>query len=357
MYKRRRIKDTLVGVNEYTIQALKASLASELQAYWLYKRSVGFLKGEGAVKLDEFLKTTAWDELFDHADKLQQRLGQLDGPMMGPLDVIEGESPATRFMASSCPLEMSLIGIISEWEACQMYRTFLENIPPEDPTSRTILEGILKDEEAHLKGFTDICDCIALRDFKEAAGPYWIPVGSSHQALIVVAGNEARVVAWINSLDSRVIRYEEPQADCHQLVDQMLMEAVPAATVPASDFTEMVNTATVSGTKAMCEDVCCNTSCDACCVSGTTGAELVFNPTPETVMDSVVRVTKFKTKAKGVKFVMDSMQEREIDGKKVRVQEFQNAEEANKFLEANKGYVPVDQDDQGKVYVALQSQV
>ena len=51
------------------------------------------------------------------------------------------------------------------------------------------------------------------------------------------------------------------------------------------------------------------------------------------------------------------MQDRTINGKSIKVQEFNNAEEANKFLDQNKGYVPVDQDDSGKVYVALESQV
>ena len=50
--------------------------------------------------------------------------------------------------------------------------------------------------------------------------------------------------------------------------------------------------------------------------------------------------------------IEDSLVDRKINGKIVKVKELQNSEEAEKFLKENKGYSAVDEDN-GKIYVAL----
>ena len=206
--------------------------------------------------MDELLRATAFDELFDHGTKLQKRLSELDGCLPPALCEIDETSPATKFSASTCTIETSLSGIISEWEACDMYKKFIASCESlNDPTTKRLFEDILKDEEEHLKSFTDIADQVLLRAFKNTRGPMWIPVGTTHQVLVVLTEAEARVVAWMDSSKGTFIHYETPQEGTADLVDHLISEMAQPAVIPAEDFSEMTNAAISGSVTTSCDDV------------------------------------------------------------------------------------------------------
>lgn len=141
---------------EQIIKLLNDALATELVCILRYKRHYFTAQGinSGAVAA-EFLEHA--NEESAHADKLAERIVQLGGePDFNP-DRLTGKSHAD-YDESSELKDMIRANLVAERVAVETYRQMIQLIGDKDPTTRTLLEEVLRDEEEHADDMKDLLD-------------------------------------------------------------------------------------------------------------------------------------------------------------------------------------------------------
>jgi bacterioferritin len=129
------------------IEVLNASLATEIVCVLRYKRHYFTADGLDAQPVaQEFLQHA--NEEQQHADWIAQRIVQLGGsPNFNP------EGLATRahsqYDEKKSLLEMIREDLIAERIAIETYAEIVRWLGTDDPTTRTLMENILKMEEEH----------------------------------------------------------------------------------------------------------------------------------------------------------------------------------------------------------------
>ena len=138
---------------ESIIKLLNDSLATELVCVLRYKRHHFTAHGLASPAIAaEFLVHA--NEESAHADKLAQRIVQLGGkPNFSPTG-IEERSHA-KYDESSDLQDMLLANLVAERIAVEAYRQMINLIGDKDPTTKRMLEEILKDEEEHADEISD----------------------------------------------------------------------------------------------------------------------------------------------------------------------------------------------------------
>jgi bacterioferritin len=142
-------KDTIVHL-------LNQSLATELVCVLRYKRNYYVASGiKGRYVAAEFAQH-AIEELA-HADQIAERIMQLGGtPDFNPVGLAE-RSHAEYFAGANLN-DMIRENLVAERIAIESYRAFIQYIGNEDPTTRSMLESILKMEEEHADELSDLLD-------------------------------------------------------------------------------------------------------------------------------------------------------------------------------------------------------
>jgi bacterioferritin len=142
-------KDTIVHL-------LNQSLATELVCVLRYKRNYYVASGiKGRYVAAEFAQH-AIEELA-HADQIAERIMQLGGtPDFNPVGLAE-RSHAEYFAGTNLN-DMIRENLVAERIAIESYRAFIQYIGNEDPTTRSMLESILKMEEEHADELSDLLD-------------------------------------------------------------------------------------------------------------------------------------------------------------------------------------------------------
>jgi bacterioferritin len=142
------------GEAETAIRVLDDALATEIVCVLRYKLHHFVAKGIHAGPVaDEFLEHA--NEEQAHADRIAQRIVQLGGtPNMAPDGLLARSH--TEYVATDNLVQMIRENLIAERIAIDTYREIAAYFAPFDPTSRTMIEEILAEEEEHADDLADL---------------------------------------------------------------------------------------------------------------------------------------------------------------------------------------------------------
>ena len=136
------------------VALLNDALATELVCVLRYKRHYFTAQGlsSGSVA-EEFLEHANAEA--GHADKIAERIVQLGGePDFSP-DSLSGRSHAD-YDTSADLKDMVRANLVAERIAVETYRQMIQLIGDKDPTTRRLLEDVLRDEEEHADEMLDL---------------------------------------------------------------------------------------------------------------------------------------------------------------------------------------------------------
>ena len=138
---------------EAIIKLLNGALATELICILRYKRHHFTAHGLASPAIAAELMVHAQEETA-HSDLLAQRIVQLGGePDYSPAG-LEERSHA-QYDDSTDLQEMLKANLVAERIAVEAYRQMINLIGDKDPTTKRMLEEILKDEEEHADEISD----------------------------------------------------------------------------------------------------------------------------------------------------------------------------------------------------------
>jgi len=140
------------------VKHLNESLATELVCVLRYRRHHFMAKGIHSKSVaDEFLAHS--NEEQGHADLIAARIVQLGGaPEFSP-DKLSGLSHADYVECSSLG-EMIKENLVAERIAIDSYRSLIQSLGDNDPTTRRMLESILAVEEEHADELADLLQAV-----------------------------------------------------------------------------------------------------------------------------------------------------------------------------------------------------
>lgn len=122
------------------ISMLNELRSAELAAIQQYMRLHYTVTGPHAREYADFFKQIAIDEM-KHAEMAAERVTMLGGD---PTEV-----PCKKIAKPKTAKSMLKLVLGEEEEAVKMYKAYLKKLPPDDPTTRRLIEDILADEERH----------------------------------------------------------------------------------------------------------------------------------------------------------------------------------------------------------------
>jgi bacterioferritin len=135
------------GDRQTVIKVLNEALATEIVCVLRYKRHYYSAKGiHSAAVAEEFIEHA--EEEQEHADKIAERITQLDGePNFDPAGIL-GRSHS-QYVEGNTLNEMIKEDLIAERIAIESYSEIIRYLGDNDPTSRRVMEEILAKEEEH----------------------------------------------------------------------------------------------------------------------------------------------------------------------------------------------------------------
>lgn len=135
-------------------QLLNDALATELVCILRYKNHHDMAMGLNAEPVAAEFLEHANDEQR-HADMLAKRITQLNGtPNYSPVGLAERSH--THYVECNSLGEMIKENLIAERIAVDIYKEVIQYVGDTDPTTRVMLENILKDEEEHADDLANI---------------------------------------------------------------------------------------------------------------------------------------------------------------------------------------------------------
>jgi bacterioferritin len=142
------------GQLEQTIALLNHAVATEIVCVLRYKYHAVVATGisSEAVKA-EFAQHAEEEE--EHLDLLTERINQLGGkPNMNPNGLLS--RAASQYVEGENLVDMIKENLIAERVAIETYRDMIRHFADKDPTTRTLLERILAQEEEHANDMHDL---------------------------------------------------------------------------------------------------------------------------------------------------------------------------------------------------------
>lgn len=135
------------------IKVLNDALATELVCTLRYRQHSLVVKGINAEPIAQELLVHSNEELA-HADLIARRIVQLGGTPEFDPDKLTRLSHAEY---KTCDTLEAMIreNLVAERIAIESYREMVRYFAPHDPTTRTMLEGILATEEGHAEELAD----------------------------------------------------------------------------------------------------------------------------------------------------------------------------------------------------------
>lgn len=136
------------------IAILNEALATELVCVLRYKFHYFMASGIHSQAVRKEFKEHAIEEQ-EHADLIAERIKQLGGkPEMDP--AIIAKASHSEYKEGTSLSDMLREDLIAERIAIESYRDMIRFFGDKDPTSRTMLEGILATEEEHADELADL---------------------------------------------------------------------------------------------------------------------------------------------------------------------------------------------------------
>jgi bacterioferritin len=142
------------GNVEQTISILNEALATEIVCVLRYMHHYFMATGvHGKSVADEF-KEHADDER-GHADMIAGRIQQLGGkPDFNPRSLLERS--VSQYIEGETLAQMIREDLIAERIVIELYQEMIRHFGNNDPTTRTIIEQILREEEDHANDLADL---------------------------------------------------------------------------------------------------------------------------------------------------------------------------------------------------------
>jgi bacterioferritin len=142
------------GDVETTISLLNDAVATEIVCILRYRYHAVAATGLASDSVKQEFQEHAGDE-EQHLLWLAERINQLGGkPEMNPAGV--SQRSATQFVEGTDLVEMIKENLIAERIAIETYRDMIRYFADKDPTTRTLLEKILAQEEDHANDMHDL---------------------------------------------------------------------------------------------------------------------------------------------------------------------------------------------------------
>ncbi|MGX2038994.1 ferritin-like domain-containing protein [Methylocaldum sp. MU1018] len=139
---------------ETVIRLLNEALATETVCVLRYKRHYFMATGINAQSVaQEFLEHA--NEEQAHADRIAQRIVQLGGePDLAP-DGLSSKSHS-EYVEGESLVDMIKENLVAERIAIDSYREIVEYLGNDDPTTRSLMEEVLADEEEHAEDLVSL---------------------------------------------------------------------------------------------------------------------------------------------------------------------------------------------------------
>jgi bacterioferritin len=156
---RRRIEEGAVtdayrGDKERAITILNEALATEIVCVLRYMHHYFMATGVHGKSVANEFKEHA-DAERDHADQIADRIQQLGGkPDFNPRSLLERS--VSQYVEGESLADMIREDLVAERIVIEVYIDMIRHFGDDDPTTRVMLEGILKDEEEHATDLTDL---------------------------------------------------------------------------------------------------------------------------------------------------------------------------------------------------------
>lgn len=157
------VTDNYQGDVQQAITLLNHAVATEIVCVLRYKYHAVVATGisSEAVK-EEFTQHAKEEE--EHLDMLAERINQLGGkPNMNPEGLLS--RAASQYVEGKNLVDMIRENLVAERVAIETYREMVRYFGEKDPTTRTVLERILAQEEEHAN---DMLDLLARHERKAA---------------------------------------------------------------------------------------------------------------------------------------------------------------------------------------------
>ena len=138
------------------VELLNGALATELVCVLRYKRHHFTAKGMASPKVAEEFMVHANEEAA-HADRIAARIVQLGGePDFSPATLLQRSH--ADYDESKTLQSMVRSNLVAERIAVEAYRQMIALIGDKDPTTRLLLESVLRDEEQHADELADLLE-------------------------------------------------------------------------------------------------------------------------------------------------------------------------------------------------------
>ncbi len=146
------------GDVKHTIELLNAALATEIVCVLRYRHHYYMASGldrEAAVR--EFDEHAANEQ--QHADRLARRIQQLGGaPDLNPANLLTRS--ISVYAAGSSLAEMILEDLVAERAVIEIYSEMIRHFAFHDPSTRSLLEDLLRDEEEHANDMAELLSLV-----------------------------------------------------------------------------------------------------------------------------------------------------------------------------------------------------
>ena len=137
-----------------TIEILNEALATEIVCVLRYMHHYFMATGVHAMSVRDEFKEHA-DAERDHTDRIADRIQQLGGkPDFNPKSLLERS--ASQYVEGSNLSEMIKEDLIAERVVIEVYTEMIRYFGDNDPTTRILIERILRDEEEHASDLSDL---------------------------------------------------------------------------------------------------------------------------------------------------------------------------------------------------------
>src|SRR5437868_3214178 len=142
------------GDVEKTISILNEALATEIVCVLRYMHHYFMATGvHGKGVADEFKEHA--DSEREHADLIAERIQQLGGkPDFNPKSLLERS--VSQYVEGESLAQMIREDLIAERIVIDVYQEMIRHFGSNDPTTRIMIEHILKDEEEHASDLSDL---------------------------------------------------------------------------------------------------------------------------------------------------------------------------------------------------------
>jgi bacterioferritin len=148
------VTDFYEGDVENTISILNEALATEIVCVLRYMHHYFMATGVHAMAVRDEFKEHA-DAEREHADKIADRIQQLGGkPDFNPASLVSRS--ASQYAEGKSLSDMIKEDLIAERIVIEVYQQMIRHFGDDDPTTRVMIEGILKDEEEHAADLSDL---------------------------------------------------------------------------------------------------------------------------------------------------------------------------------------------------------